>query len=109
MHRALLFKAKEWLDKQGYNTVIFEQGGRIEQPDMIAKPEDGGREIAIEVETSANHPEQIIRNYKKNVKQGRFVIFVVPDEETKYNVEEGLSNVGIKTFSIYILGGDVIE
>ena len=72
LHRALLFKAREWLENQGYKTKIPEQCGREEQPDMIAQKEE--REIAVEVETTANHPEQIIKNYEKNVKQGRFVI-----------------------------------
>jgi len=68
LHRALLFRAKEWLENQGYHVEIPEQGGREEQPDMIA--EKDGREIAVEVEISANHPEQIKKNYEKNVKKG---------------------------------------
>ncbi len=104
LHRALLFKTKEWLERQGYHVKIPEQGGRMEQPDMIAKPADGEREIAIEVETSANHPEQIIKNYEKNVKAGRFVVFVVPDKEVESKVKECLKNIGKKIFSVYILG-----
>ena len=92
LHRALLFKAKEWLEDQGYNTVINEQGGRIEQPDLIAQKEES--EIAVEVETSANHPEQIVNNYEKNARIGRFVVFVVPDEEVENKVKECLKNVG---------------
>lgn len=74
LHRALLFKAKKWLEGQGYNTVIIEQGGLDEQSDLIAKKDS--REIAVEIETSANHPEQIVKNYKKNEKSSRFVIFI---------------------------------
>jgi len=91
LHRALLFKAKEWLENQGYQTIIPEQGGRLEQPDMLAysKASDGlGREIAVEIEVSANHPEKIKENYEKNAKHGRFVVFVVPDDE----VENPLGN-----------------
>jgi hypothetical protein len=69
LHRALLFRAKDWLEGQDYYVKIPEQGGRAEQPDMLAysNVSDGlGREIAVEVETSANHPEQIVKNYKKN-------------------------------------------
>ncbi len=69
---------------------------------MIAKPEDRGREIAVEVETSTNHPEQIVKNYKKNVKQGRFVVFVVPDEEIKEKIKFNLKNIGNK-FKVYKL------
>ncbi len=107
LHRALLFKAKKWLDNRGYNTVIPEQGGRVELPDMIAKPKDGEREIAVEIETSANHPEQIVKNYEKNIKQGRFVVFVVPDEEIEKKVKECLEKFGKKRFSVYILGNTI--
>jgi hypothetical protein len=99
-HRALLFKTKEWLSNQGYNTVIPIQGGRIEQSDMIAEPKDGGRKIAIEVETSGNHPEQIINNYEKNIKRGRLVIFIVPDKDVENKVNEYLKNVG-KRYRIF--------
>lgn len=100
LHRALLFKAKEWLEGQGYGTEIPDQGGRGEQPDMLAYPKDGGREIAVEIETSANHPEQIVKNYEKNAKLGRFVIFVVPDEEVENKVKNFLEKVG-KHFRIF--------
>jgi len=63
---------------------------------------DLGREIAVEVETSANHPEQVVRNYQKNARLGRFVVFVVPDEEVENKVKECLKNVG-KKFKIYNL------
>ena len=102
LHRALLFRAKEWLESQGYNVEIPKQGGREEQPDMVAKPKDGGREIAVEVETSANHPEQIRRNYEKNARQGRFVVFVVPDEEVERKVNFILKNF-TKRYKIYSL------
>ncbi len=107
LHRALLFKAKEWLEGQGYYVKIPEQAGRAEQPDMLAYPKvsDGlGSEIAVEIETSVNHPEQVVRNYEKNAKLGRFVIFVVPDEEVENKIEECLKNFGKKKFSVYILG-----
>ena len=53
-----------------------------------------GREIAVEVETSANHLEQIVKNYEKNARLGRFVVFVVPDEKVKNKIEECLKNFG---------------
>jgi len=100
LHRALLFRAKDWLEGQDYHVKIPEQGGRTEQSDMIAKHVDGEREIAIEVETSANHPEQIVKNYEKNARLGRFVVFVVPDEEVENRVKECLKNIG-KRFRIF--------
>ncbi len=98
-HRALLFRAKDWLEGQDYYVKIPEQGGRAEQPDMLAHSKvsgDLGREIAVEVETSANHPEQIVKNYQKNARLGRFVVFVVPDEEVENRIKDCLRNVGKK-------------
>lgn len=100
LHRALLFKSKEWLEKQDYNVKIIEQGGKAEQPDMLAYPKGGEREIAVEIETLANHPEQVVRNYEKNAKLRRFVIFVVPDKEVERKVRECLKDVG-KKFQVY--------
>ncbi len=91
LHRALLFKAKDWLEDQSYNVEMPEQGGRKEQPDMIAEKE--GREIAVEVETSASHPEQIKKNYDKNVKRGRFVVFIVPDAKIEDRIKNILGSV----------------
>ena len=88
------------MDNQGYNTIIPKQGGREKQPDLIAQK--GEKDIAIEVETSANHPEQIIKNYKKNTKIGRFVIFIVPDEEVKRIIRNILKDIG-KRYKIYKL------
>ncbi len=56
----------------------MEQSGKEEQPDLIAFRKN--EEMAVEVETFADHPEQVLRNYEKNVKRGRKVVFVVPDE-----------------------------
>ena len=86
---------------EDYFVKIPEQGGRMEQPDLLAEPKDGGREIAVEVETSTNHPEQIIKNYEKNVKQGRFVVFIVPNDEVESKVKESLKNVGKKGYRTY--------
>jgi DNA-binding PadR family transcriptional regulator len=90
LHRALLFKAKEWLENQGYRVEIPEQAGRESQPDIIAKKDS--REIAVEVETSANHPEQIKKNYEKNVKRGSFVVFVVHDSKVEDKIKNVLGN-----------------
>lgn len=103
LHRALLFKAKKWLEDQGYRISIPKQGGPREQPDLLAKPKDGGREIAIEVETMANHPQQVVRNYEKNAKLRRFVIFVVPDKEVEKKVRDHLKKCS-KRYQVYSLG-----
>jgi hypothetical protein len=106
LHRALLFRAKEWLEGQDYFVKIPEQGGRIEQPDMLAYSKvsgDLGREIAVEVETSANHPEQIVKNYKKNARLGRFVVFVVSKEEVENRIKKILKNIGKKKYESYVL------
>ena len=100
LHRAMLFKAKEWLEGQGYRIKIPLQGGPGEQPDLLVKTKDGGREIAVEIETLANHPEQVIRNYEKNAKLRRFVIFIVPEKEVENKVKECLKKVG-KNYKIY--------
>ncbi len=101
LHRALLFRAKDWLEGQGYNVEIPEQVGREEQPDMIA--EKDGRELAIEVETSANHPEQIKKNYEKNVKERRFVVFVVPDKNLRNKLDQILNCYKKGKYEIYIV------
>lgn len=98
IHRVLLFRAKEWLEGQGYYVKITEQGGCEKQPDMIACKE--GREIAVEIETSANHPGQIIKNYKKNARLGRFVVFVIYEAEIEKRIKDILKNVG-KRFRIF--------
>jgi hypothetical protein len=101
----LLFRAKDWLESQDYHAIIPKQGGRAEQPDMLAYSKvsgDLGGEIAVEVETSANHPEQIVKNYKKNARLGRFVVFVVPDEDVENKVKECLKDVGEK-YRIFLL------
>jgi DNA helicase HerA-like ATPase/DNA-binding PadR family transcriptional regulator len=103
LHRTLLYKAKEWLEKQDYYIKVLEQGGREEQPDLLAYSKVSGkfgREIAVEIEISANHPKQIIKNYDKNAKHGRFVIFIVPDGEVENKVKDCLKNIG-KKFRIF--------
>jgi hypothetical protein len=65
-----------------------------EQPDLIALKD--GKEFAVEVETDASHPEQVMKNYEKNVKAGREVIFVEPDEKIKQRVENILKGVNCR-------------
>jgi len=40
----------------------------------------------VEVEVSADHAEQVRRNYEKNVSAGREVVFVVSDERVAERV-----------------------
>jgi 16S rRNA G1207 methylase RsmC len=62
------------------------------------------REMAVEVEVSAKHPEQIIKNLEKNLEMGREVVFVVPDEEIKKKVEKALGDYAeltrVKVFKV---------
>lgn len=39
----------------------------------------------VEIETSANHPEQVVKNYEKNIRLGRFVVVEVEPECEKNN------------------------
>jgi DNA-binding PadR family transcriptional regulator len=91
LHRAMILELKERLSKQGYYIEHEEQAGTEYQPDLIARertPEGRwGREIAIEVETDAKHPEQVRRNFEKNLLAGREIVFVVPSERVKKRVE----------------------
>jgi hypothetical protein len=91
LHRAMILKLKEYLSKQGYLIEHEEQAGTEYQPDLLIRertPEGKwGREIAIEVEVDAKHPEQVRRNFEKNLLAGREVVFVVPNERVKRRVE----------------------
>lgn len=91
LHRAMIMKLAEHLRRQGYFVVHKEQGGPENQPDITAfertEGGDWGREIAIEVETRAQHPDQVWRNFEKNINSGREVVFVVPDEKIKRRIE----------------------
>lgn len=81
LHRALILRYAKLLEEKGYMVISQEQKGSEEQPDLIAIERDSGKEIGIEAETDASHPEQVTKNYEKNIKAGREVIFVVPDEK----------------------------
>lgn len=70
-----MIKFAKILEEKGYTVIFPEQSGKEEQPDLIAFKEN--EETAVEVETFADHPKQVLRNYEKNVKRGRKVIFVV--------------------------------
>lgn len=77
------------LRKDGYAVIFPPQTGREEQPDMIAyrRSDDGWEEIAVEVETRADHPQQVLKNLEKNLKAGRKVVFVVPDGKVAERVK----------------------
>lgn len=104
LHRALLFRAKEKLEVENYRVKIPEQKGREKQPDMLAwerKGNEWGDPIAVEAETGTKNPDQIRKNYRKNRKEGRFVAFVTPDEETAGKIREILK--GKEDFKVYPL------
>ena len=58
--------------------------------------ESGERPTAFEVEVRAQHPEQIRRNYWKNARKNRQVVFVVPYEGVRKRVEQILKEIGAK-------------
>ncbi len=92
LHRAMVQRMADFLRGKGCLVVPEEQGGKAEQPDLTAwiRSSDGGkweRELAFEFETTAKHPEQVWKNFEKNVKKGREVIFIVPDRKIKEKVE----------------------
>lgn len=93
-HAELALKFAENLRKNGFSVVFPLQKPGKELPDAFAyrKVGDEWIEIAIEVEVRADHPEQVMKNYEKNVKAGREVIFVVPDEKVKERVERILGD-----------------
>ncbi|WP_456330740.1 type IV secretion system DNA-binding domain-containing protein [Archaeoglobus sp.] len=90
LHARLAEAYAEMLRAQGRAVIFPPQRGREEAPDMIAftRSEDGWRKIAVEVEVRADHPEQVRRNYEKNVKRGLEVIFVVPDDRIAERVRK---------------------
>ncbi|WP_148212093.1 type IV secretory system conjugative DNA transfer family protein [Ferroglobus placidus] len=94
LHSKLAKICAERLRKDGCAVIFPPQAGREEQPDMIAykRSPDGWEEIAVEIETRADHPEQVMRNYKKNIRKGRKVIFVVPDERIAERVRKILGD-----------------
>ena len=63
----------------GCEAEIPVQAGRWEQPDLIVR-EFCGETLYAEIETRADHPEQVRRNHEKSREFGR-VAFIVPNEE----------------------------
>jgi len=93
LHKRLLETTKRHFESLGYEVELPIQGGRREQPDMSARHESGT--IAVEAETSADHPEQIRKNYEKNVGKYDRVIFVVPNEEVGLKIKKILGDVEV--------------
>lgn len=94
LHRVLTEVAKEYLEWKGYSVTIIAQGGS-KQPDLIASK--GDEVIYVEVETTANKRDQIVRNVSKA--SGRRVLFVTPSPEVKAKILEAvpLPNVEVRT------------
>jgi len=107
LHMKLARAYAEKLRKNGCAVIFPSQLGKEEQPDMIAfrRAADGWEEIAVEVEVRTDHPEQVLRNYKKNVHAGRRVVFVVPEEKIAERIRRILK--GKNDYTIEIL--EVIE
>lgn len=70
------------------------QGGGKERPDIIAyrRVSDKWIEIGVEIEVRADHPNQVLRNYEKNIRIGRDVIFVIPDDKIAERVKRILGD-----------------
>ncbi|MGQ9469547.1 MAG: hypothetical protein ACUVTD_06975 [Nitrososphaerales archaeon] len=83
LHRKMVKKIAEHLRKLGYEVEVPVQGGKEEQPDLIAK--GFSETIAVEVEVRADHPEQVRRNYEKNRWANR-VIFIAPSQEVGWRI-----------------------
>jgi DNA-binding PadR family transcriptional regulator len=93
LHRRLGEETARHYESLGYGVEIPVQGGRKEQPDLIAR--GFGETIAVEVETSAEHTEQIRRNYEKNAGKYDRVVFVVPNEEVGWRIKKILGDVEV--------------
>lgn len=104
VHRALILNVARLYGQEGHGTEIPEQAGREEQPDLIVYPrgEFCGKPFVVEVETSAKHPDQVIKNYWKNASRGMQVIFVVPSGELKRKIEGILRRNGIEAL-VYVM------
>ncbi len=94
LHMKLARAYAERLRRDGWAVVFPPQRGKEEQLDMIAfrRAADGWEEIAVEVETRADHPGQVLRNYEKNVHAGRRVVFVVPTDSVAERVKKILGD-----------------
>jgi len=93
-HEKLALSFAEKLRKNGFIVVFPHQGGGKEQPDIIAYRRVGDRwiETGVEIEVRADHPSQVLRNYEKNIRMGRDVIFVVPDDKIAGRVKRILGD-----------------
>jgi DNA-binding MarR family transcriptional regulator len=98
LHRFMLRKAVELLSEKGFRVKVPIQGGREGQPDLLA--EYDGKEFAVEIETEASHPEQVKRNFEKNVKQGRNVIFVVPNQDVGRRIKNIIPEAEVFTLKV---------
>jgi DNA-binding MarR family transcriptional regulator len=96
LHREIIDKAGEHFRKLGYEVEVPVQGGREEQPDLVAK--GFGETIAVEVEAKADHPDQIRRNYEKNGWADR-VIFIAPSQEVGWRIK----NILGESVEVYVL------
>ena len=96
LHRKMIEKIAEHFRGIGYEVEIPAQGGRGEQPDLIAT---GFNEtVAVEVEVRAEHPDQVRRNYEKNRWASR-VVFIVPSQEVGWRIK----NILGKDVEVYVL------
>ena len=80
------FRKDSFIDWLGYVVPKSESGYGYES--FLVDLDSDWEEIAVEIETRADHPEQVMRNYEKNIRKGRKVIFAVPDERVAEKVSK---------------------
>jgi len=74
LHRKAAERLAEYFRGIGYRSGLVLQGGTAGQCDLVA--EGFGQRIAVEIESRADHPEQVRRNYEKNIGKFDRIIFV---------------------------------
>jgi hypothetical protein len=101
LHRAIMMKLVEKLRQEGYYVILPKQTGKEEQPDLIAYPREDnnwGNPMAIEIETRGQHPDQIIKNYEKNVRRGYRVVFIALNKEAASRVKNALGKQEVEIY-----------
>jgi hypothetical protein len=103
LHRAMMMKVVAYFREKGYYVKIPVQAGRVAQPDVLAYPREGhrwGNPIVLEIETRGQHPDQVVKNYDKNIKAGYRVVFVVPNHAIAQRIR---SILGERQTEIYVI------
>jgi hypothetical protein len=103
LHRAMMMQCIAYFRAKGYYVKIPVQAGRALQPDLLVYPRKGnrwGQPIALEIETRGQHPQQVVKNYTKNINAGYRVAFVVTNKTIAQRLRAIL---GERKTEIYVL------